>query len=138
VTAVTRNRPEQAIQKAVFAHLAARPTRGVFAFHPANGGWRSRVEASIMKGLGVRAGVPDIIAVKDGRAYGLELKAPGGRLSAVQRNCHAALAAAGATVATAGSLDDALGLLERWGLLRGVSDHCASLGNRKAGKGRLT
>ena len=82
-----------------------------------------RVEASIMKGLGVRAGVPYIIAIKDGRAFGLELKALGGRLSAVQREAHAALTAAGATVSTAGSLDDALGLLELWGLLRGVSDN---------------
>ena len=36
----------------------------MFAFHPANGGWRSRVEAAILKGMGVRAGVPDIIAIK--------------------------------------------------------------------------
>jgi hypothetical protein len=78
--AVTRNRPEQAIQRAVFEYLAARQAHGVFAFHPANAGRRSRVEAAIMKSLGVRAGVPDIIAVRDGRAYGSELKAPGERL----------------------------------------------------------
>ena len=93
-----------------------------------------------MKGLGVRAGVPDIIAVKDGRAYGLERKAPGGRLSAVQRNCHAALAAAGAT---AGSLDDALGLRAALGLAAQCFGspvynsgfmRCQSPGNRKAGE----
>jgi hypothetical protein len=114
-----RNRPEDLIQRAVFEHLALRSTPGVFAFHAANGGWRSRIEAAILKGFGVRAGVPDLIAVKDGRTYGLEVKAPGGRLSAAQRSAHAALRAAGANVVTSYSLDDAVAQLERWGLLRG-------------------
>jgi hypothetical protein len=63
-------RPEQAIQRALFAHLRVRATPGVFAFHVPNGGWRSRIEAAILKGLGVRAGVPDVFLVKDGRTYG--------------------------------------------------------------------
>jgi hypothetical protein len=58
---MTRSRPEQQIQRAVFEHLAIRAASTVFAFHPANGGWRSRVEAAVLKGMGVRAGVPDII-----------------------------------------------------------------------------
>ena len=89
----------------------------MFAFHPANGGWRSSVEAAILKGMGVKAGVPDIIAIKDARCYALELKASGGRLSPVQRDAHAALP--GAEVAVADGLDDALAQLEAWGLLRG-------------------
>jgi hypothetical protein len=91
----------------------------MFAFHPANGGWRSRIEAAILKGLGVRAGVPDVIVVKDGRTYALELKSPGGRLTAAQNAAHAALRAAGATVVTSYSLDDAISMLEEWGLLLG-------------------
>jgi hypothetical protein len=91
----------------------------VFAFHPANGGWRSHIEAAILKRLGVRAGVPDVIAVKDGRTYALELKPPGGRLTAAQNAAHAALRAAGAVVATTFGLDDAIAVLEDWGLLRG-------------------
>ena len=65
----------------MFEHLAVRGVPAMFAFHPANGGWRSRVEAAILKGMGVRAGVPDIIAVKGGRGHALELKAPGGHLT---------------------------------------------------------
>jgi hypothetical protein len=103
----------------VFEHLALRAASAVFAFHPANGGWRSRVEGAIFKGLGVRAGIPDIVAIKDGQCYALELKAPDGRLTPAQRDAHAALAAAGATVAVAYDLDDALARLEAWGLLRG-------------------
>jgi hypothetical protein len=114
-----RARPEQEIQRALFQHLAVRAASTVFAFHPANGGWRSRVEGAILKGMGVKAGVPDIIAIKNGQCYALELKAPDGRLTPVQRDAHAALAAAGATVAVAYGLDDALARLEAWGLLRG-------------------
>ena len=106
---------------AVFAHLAARPAAGVFAFHCPNGGWCSPVEAAIFKSLGVRAGVPDVLAVKAGQLYGLELKAPGGRLSEAQRDTIAALEAAGAHVAVAAGLDSALAQLEAWGLLRGTS-----------------
>ena len=113
------SRPEQQIQRAVFEHLTVRGAPAMFAFHPANGGWRSRVEAAILKAMGVKAGVPDIIAIKGGRCYALELKAPDGRLTPVQRDAHAALAAAGATVAVAYGLDDALARLEAWGLVRG-------------------
>jgi len=31
----------------------------------------------VFKGLGVKAGVPDLILIHDGRTYGLELKADG-------------------------------------------------------------
>jgi hypothetical protein len=91
----------------------------VFAFHPANGGYRKPIEAAILSGLGVRAGVPDVIAVKDSRTYALELKSPGGRLTAAQKAAHAALRAAGAEVEVAVGLDAALHRLESWGLLRG-------------------
>jgi len=124
--------PEQQIQRAVFEHLAIRAASTVFAFHPANGGWRSRVEAAILKGMGVKAGVPDVIANKNGRCYALELKAPRGRLTPVQRHAHAALAAAGATVAVAYGLDDALARLEAWGLVRGsCQGRCTGLIGRK-------
>lgn len=112
-------RPEQAIQRAVFQHIAARPAPGVFAFHPANGGRRSPLEAAIMKGLGVVAGVPDVIAIREGAVFGLELKAPGGRVSAAQIAVHDALRAAGAKIAIATGIDDALAYLEAWGVLRG-------------------
>ena len=114
-----RNRPEDMIQRALFEHLRVRSAPGTFAFHPANGGARSPIEGAILKGLGVRAGVPDLIAVRDGRTYALEIKRPGGRLTAAQDAAHAALRAAGATVVTSYGLDDALAQLERWGLLRG-------------------
>jgi hypothetical protein len=110
---------EQAIQRAIFQHLRARGAPGVFAFHPANGGYRKRVEAAIMKGLGVVAGVPDVIAIRDGRVFALEVKAEGGRATDAQLACIAALREAGAFTCIAEGLDRALACLESWGLLRG-------------------
>jgi hypothetical protein len=113
-----RRQPEQAIHRAVADHLRWRAKRGCFWYHVPNGGGRSKVEASILKGLGVRAGVPDLILVNGGRTYALELKAPGGRLSPAQREAHDALRAAGAEVGTAVGVDAALEQLSSWGLLR--------------------
>jgi hypothetical protein len=120
--AVTRRRqPEAADQRAVIQHLAWRARPGVFAFHVPNGGWRSRVEGAILKAIGTVAGVPDIICIFQGRVYALELKAGRGRLTDVQRVVHDRLREAGANVAVAHGIDQALAQLERWQLLRGTS-----------------
>jgi hypothetical protein len=112
-------RPEDAIQRAVFQHLRARAAPGVFAFHPANGGYRKPVEAAIMKGLGVVAGVPDVIVIHEGRCYAVEIKAPGGRATPKQFAAFAAMEAAGAFCCIAEGLDAALAVLEQWRILRG-------------------
>jgi hypothetical protein len=67
---MTHGSPEQQIQRAVFEHLAIRGAPKMFAFDPANGGWRSPIEAAILKGLGVRAGVPTAAGVTVSVAYG--------------------------------------------------------------------
>lgn len=64
-------------------------TKGLFAFHPANGGYRTPVEAAILKSMGVRAGVPDIIIhFKGGKSIFIELKSGKGRLSDHQKTVH--------------------------------------------------
>ena len=70
-----RAQPDAEIQRCVFQHFRARSAPGVFAFHPANGGYRRPLEAKILQGLAVTSGLPDVIAVKDGRCYARELKA---------------------------------------------------------------
>jgi hypothetical protein len=111
-------RPEQAIQAAIVEHLRLRAVSDLFWFHVPNGGFRSPVEAMIFKSLGTIAGVPDLIFIYDGQAYGLELKAEGGRLTSVQSAVHEAMGAAGAEVVTAVGVDAALAQLETWGFLR--------------------
>jgi len=114
-----RARPEQQIQRCVFQHLRARGAPGVFAFHPANGGFRTPVEGAILKGLGVVPGTPDVIAIHQGRVYGLELKAEGGRTTEAQLAALAAMEVAGAYTAVAEGIDAALACLEQWGILVG-------------------
>ncbi|HEY7243369.1 MAG TPA: VRR-NUC domain-containing protein [Xanthobacteraceae bacterium] len=109
---------ESDIQRSVFAHLHWRGAAGVFAFHLPNGGKRDRIEAAIFKGLGARAGGPDVFAVHQGRCYAIELKTEAGRLTQVQRNAIADLERAGALTAVCHGLDAALHTLEQWGLLR--------------------
>jgi hypothetical protein len=112
-------RPEDAIQRAVFQHFATRRAPGVFAFHVPNGGKRKPIEAAILKGLGVIAGVPDVIAIRLGQCYALELKAEGGKPTTAQLKTMHQMERAGATVALATGLDEALARLEEWRLLSG-------------------
>ncbi len=114
-----RKRPEQQLQRAVFQHLHQRGAPGVFAFHCPNGGYRRPAEAAIMKGLGVVAGVPDVIAIYQGNVYALELKAEGGRATAKQLEAVENIRNAGGFAVVAEGLDRALRCLEAWGILRG-------------------
>ena len=112
---------ETAIQRAVFSHFRQRAAKGVFAFHVPMGGYRRRTEAAILNGMGAKAGVPDICAIKDGKAYFLELKAEGGKLTEKQEQVLTELRSCGAMATHAHGLDQALRILEGWQLLRGTS-----------------
>lgn len=112
-------KPEDQIQRAVFQHIAARAAPGVYAFHVPNGGKRKPIEAAILKGLGVRAGVPDVIAIHKGNVYALELKAEEGRPTPAQLEAIEAIRTAGGFACITYGLDRALACLETWGILRG-------------------
>ena len=114
-----RNRPEDIIQRAVFEHLRLRSAPGIFAFHPANSGWRSRIEAAILKGLSVHAGVPDVIAIHRGEVFAIELKSESARATAAQLQAIKDIRRAGGHAEICRGLDHALAQLETWGLLRG-------------------
>jgi hypothetical protein len=116
-----RLRPEQEIQRALADHLRLRAAPNVYWFHPANGGARTAIEGAILKACGVRPGTPDLICIRGGKTYGLEIKADGGRLSDAQRIAHDEMRTAGAEVAVAVGLDAALTQLEEWQVLRGRS-----------------
>jgi hypothetical protein len=110
---------EHSIQRAVCQHLRQRSASGLVWFHVPNGGRRSPVEAAIFNGLGVRAGVSDLILLRDGRAFALELKTERGRPTAAQMQFISEFRAAGGEASIASGLDQALRTLETWGLLRG-------------------
>jgi hypothetical protein len=119
VSARRRQRPEDSIQRAIVQHYCVRAAPGVFMFAVPNGGWRSPGEGAILKATGTVAGIPDTCWIKDGRAYFLELKAEGGKLSENQERVLIKLREAGAMATHCHGLDQALRILEGWKLLRG-------------------
>lgn len=119
VGSVRQRRPEDAIQRAVFQHLRVRGAHGHIAFAVPNGGARSKPEAAVMVGLGVLAGIPDVLILHDGKVYALELKSENGSLTPAQKAVQVRLRRAGISVATAYGLDQAITILEAWGLLTG-------------------
>lgn len=119
---------ENEIQRAIFTHLRTRAAPGVFAFHPKNGGIHQRGRrAGINSGLGVVAGVPDIILLKPDPlaptrclVFALELKTETGKLSPEQETALKAMERAGAICGVAYGLDAALRWLETRKLLKGT------------------
>ena len=109
---------ELQIQHAVVDLLtrAARP--GVAWTHMPSGELRHPAVAGKLVGMGTKPGWPDLLLVREGRFYGLELKTSTGRISPVQARAHAELEHAGATIAVAHGLDAAISILREWGMLR--------------------
>lgn len=101
-------RPEQSLQATLVDALHRVLTEETYFFAVPNGGMRSRVEAAIFVGQGVRPGVPDLIFIHKGRAFGLELKSDAGRLNDNQRTAHEGMRAAGARVEVARTFDEAM------------------------------
>lgn len=102
-------RPEEALHRACVELLAVYQQRGLLAYcHVANGGHRTKTEAGVLKAMGLVAGVPDILVwTPNGRAFQVELKAPGGRgLSDPQLCWHALMATMGHAVYVCRSVDD--------------------------------
>lgn len=116
---MSRNREEDRIQRTVVLHLKDRGMPGLVWFHCPNGGKRGRAEGGIFKAMGVRPGVSDLILLHRGGFYALELKADKGRLTDSQRAFLDAVRAAGGRSMMAQGLDEAIYILEAWGLLRG-------------------
>src|SRR5262245_48442810 len=109
---------EHQLHLAIVDHLRWRGVPDCFAFHCPNGGYRRPVEAALLKAMGVVAGVPDLLLLREGRLRGMEIKRPGGRLSADQVICHEQMRKAGAEITTVYDVDEALDRLAAWGLLR--------------------
>jgi hypothetical protein len=98
-----------------------RAVPGTLFWHTPNGGRRDRVEGGRFKALGVLRGIPDILAIRDGKLYALELKSHDGGLSPAQLETLKAIEDAGATVAVVHGLLNAIQKLEEWQLLRGAT-----------------
>jgi hypothetical protein len=70
-----------------------------------------------LKRMGLRSGVSDLVFVKDGRVYFLEMKRPGGKISDNQAIFGLDATHAGAKYEVAWSFDQALKILKEWSII---------------------
>lgn len=108
-------RPEDRLHEQVWRALTyALPADAVCTSHEnRQNGIR---EGARRKRRGCLAGWPDIQIIWSGRTYLIELKAPGGSLSPVQRDMHERIERAGVPVAVCRSVDGVLNYLSACGL----------------------
>jgi hypothetical protein len=111
----SRAHPEQSLQRAVATYLTRILVAPTFFTAIGHGGG-GRLRGAILKGTGLRAGVPDILIINRGRCLWIELKAGKGRLSPEQIAVHQWLVAAGASVTVCRSIDDVRECLDVWGV----------------------
>lgn len=97
---IARNREEDALQRAVVRYLQwALPPDATYHSIP-NEGVRHTKAAARLISMGLRAGVPDLVVLYQGRSIYFELKAPKGALSESQRQFHRKLVYCGFQVIT--------------------------------------
>lgn len=78
-------------------------------FHVPNGGYRTVVEAAQLKASGVVPGIPDLILLIPAKGFScleIEVKEPGGRVSADQTEVHTIHRQAGAKVVVCWSIEE--------------------------------
>lgn len=89
---VIMNRPEESLHRAVVQYLnLALRENSTFWVHYPSGGRRTKAEAGILKAMGTKAGIPDLIFIRRRDDYwhyimAVELKSPSGRLSQNQKS----------------------------------------------------
>ena len=111
-----RRKPEQGLHLAVaqYLNMALLEESGAFWCHVPNGGMRDVVEAALLKRMGTKPGVPDIIILFKRRTYGIELKSLEGRTSTAQKETQANMLRAGAKISICRSVDDVQMQLDKW------------------------
>lgn len=110
---------EDQIQAALVEQLHYCARSPVVYFAVPNGGFRHRGVANILKATGTTPGIPDLIfALEAGRTFWLEMKAHKGVLSDAQKGIRYKLEQLGHAWAMARSVDEALAILGKVGVLR--------------------
>jgi hypothetical protein len=103
-------------------------------------GWdkMSPAMSGMLKGCGLKAGMPDILVFHpSGRCLGIELKTGRNTQTATQKETAAQLLATGVPVIVARSVEDVLAVLERWDIPhRKVNLFTATLQMPGKGNGR--
>lgn len=108
---------EGLIQRAIIEHLRIRADKRVIYFSIPNSP-RSKVAGGRLKAMGMLAGAPDLCFVlPDSTVCFLELKVGKNRLSEKQTDFAKRCKAIGVNCASAWGLDQALAIIEAWGVM---------------------
>lgn len=107
---------EDAFQEDVIRQARLMLRREVMFFHVPNGGKRNVREAAKLKRMGVLAGVPDLIFIRAGAVYMLELKAGKNDTTSIQDATIAALTEAGAQIAVCRDMTEVVAAWRKWNL----------------------
>lgn len=112
-TRARRTNPERAFQRKLVTDLAKLlPHDCLMTAFPAGGGGLRR--GRILKGMGLVAGMPDLLFIYRGQVFGMELKAARGRLEPSQIETHERLAVSGVEVRVVKTTDEAIQCLKDW------------------------
>lgn len=108
---------EDNLQKLVVQILTPYRERGKIEFGAVPNGMRarSRRTAGKMKGMGMRAGVPDLFVMWEGGFGWIELKVKGGKISDDQKAFRVTCGAFGINHAYCYGVDEVLNTLRTWG-----------------------
>lgn len=88
----------------------------VWTTFPAGWGKMTPAMKGMLRGCGLKAGMPDVLVFYDGRCIGIELKLPGRKQSCAQTDMTEKLRAAGVGVYVAHSPDEVLKILGEIGI----------------------
>lgn len=123
---------ESSIQRAVVDYLTK---RGIFVFATPNGGKRGLIEACIMKGEGVKAGVSDLTILLDGGVcVFVEMKTAEGRQSESQKAFQTVVEKKGFAYMVWRSVDDAVKFADAMARSVGAVEYAATLRQNDAAK----
>lgn len=113
-------RPEEALQRTImdWCRVALWPPEegGPLVAHIPNGGGRSKAEGGILKAMGVRAGMPDLVVLWRQRHAWAEIKVDKREPTQAQSDCHRDITLCGGIVTIVRSLDDFRGLIDVLGI----------------------
>jgi len=108
--------PESILQRACVRWFKMQyPNELIYA--NANGGYRSKIEAAIMKGEGVLSGVPDLFIAKPNRINAglyIEMKAENGRLTENQKIISETLLTKGYEVKVVRNIDEFIKIVNNY------------------------
>ena len=109
---------EAQIQRAVWTHYKTRRAPDTWGCAIPNGIRSNPIAIRNEKLKGFVPGSPDLIFVKNGEFFGLELKADGGRPTLAQLEQADEIRLAGGYTVIAEGLDEAIKCLETWGIIK--------------------